>query len=73
MIFGVDSSKWGKLDTDDEEQLDLLHERKSTDFSGVADDFCPDFCFQRKQPGELHEKKEEVEERKYGLERKRKA
>lgn len=73
-MFGVDSSKWGKLDTDDEEQwkLDLLHERKSIDFSGVPGDFCPDFCFQRKQQGELHEK-EEVEERKYGLERKRKA
>ena len=55
-MFGVDSNKWGKLDTDDEKQwkFDLLHKRKSIDFSGIPDDFCPDFCFQRKQEGELH-------------------
>lgn len=55
-MLGVDSNRWGKLDMDDEKQwkFDLLHKRKSVDFSGITDDFCTDFCFQRKQEGELH-------------------
>lgn len=37
-MCGVDSKKWGKLNKDNKEQRksDLLHQRKSIDFSGVT-------------------------------------
>lgn len=38
VMFGVDNKEWGKLNKDNEEQrkFNLLHRRKSIDFSGVT-------------------------------------
>lgn len=73
-MCGVDSKKWGKLNKDNKEQRksDLLHQRKSIDFSGVTVTSVQTFVFKENNK-EKFTGKTEVEESTQSLERKRKS
>lgn len=73
-MWEVDSKKWGKLNKDNEKQrtFDLLHQRKSIDFSGVTVTSVQTSVFKENNKERFTDKRE-VEESTQNLERKRKS